>query len=94
MKEPEFIGDCFWIKHPDSIIVLEKQEYSRKRMKPSVLLVNRENRSLLKIPLDSEVIFMVRVANNLLSPLQQIYIFQLESNKHFKKVSFTESGPG
>lgn len=63
-------------------------------MKPSALLVNRENRSPLKIPLDSEVIFMVRVANNLLSPLQQIYIFQLESNKNFKKVSFTESGPG
>lgn len=85
--EPEFIGDCFWIKDSVPDKLLEKQEYTRSRKTPSLLFINGKDTSNVRIPAESEIKFIVRVTNNDLSPLQQIYIFQLGIDKRTKQRS-------
>jgi hypothetical protein len=81
VREPEFLGDCWWQTGADSAVLLEKRTYVRGTRTQSLLLIEGSEKSNIRIPADTPVKFIIRVSNNDLSPLAQIHIIRTELNR-------------
>jgi len=81
VREPEFLGDCWWQIGADSVVLLEKRTYVRGTRTQNLFLIDGGEKSNIRIPADTPVKFIIRVSNNDLSPLEQIHIIKTEWNK-------------
>jgi len=85
IKEPEFIGDCFWVKNPDSTKIVEKKQFTWSNKAHSLICINGLAKSETRLPLNKEVIFLVKVTNYKVSPTDQIHIFKVDYEKRDNK---------
>lgn len=83
--EPNFVGDCFWIKKADSTVVLEKQQYVTGSKTPDLFILNGPEKSTIRFVQNKELKFIVKVQNNTISPEEQIHVFKTAYNKKLKK---------
>ncbi len=85
IKEPEFIGDCYWEINPDSMGNVEKQNFTRGTKNHNLIILKGGRNSTTRIPQFKDITFIVKVKDNNISPIDQIKIFKVEYNKGLKK---------
>lgn len=83
--EPNFVGDCLWIKTIDSTAVVEKQQYTIGSKTPGIFILYGTEKSTTRFNQNKEVKFIVKVQNNNISPEEQIHILKTEYDKKLKK---------
>jgi len=81
-KEPEFIGDAYFIISNDSVVNLEKQQFlvGKKNSNIYIFYQTMEN-SPVRVTNGDEVTMVIKVANKQVSPVEQIYIFKIAQQK-------------
>jgi len=99
IKEPEFIGDCLWVKSLDTIKIVEKKQFTWGNKTHTIIYLNGSAKSETRLPINKEVTFLVKVANPKMAPTDQIHLFKTDYNKwdnkrfiDIKKHSFLSKG--
>lgn len=85
VKEPEYLGECFWVKSADSIKIVEKQTFVSGAKNRNLFLFNGPERSTTRFKTETEVVLRVKVSNNSVDPKNQIYLFKIDNDKGTKK---------
>lgn len=85
VKEPEYLGECYWVKSADSIKAVEKQTFVNGTKNRNLFLVNGPERSTTRFKTETEVVLRVKVSNNSIDPKTQIYILKIDNDKGTKK---------
>lgn len=85
IEEPEYIGDCFWIKSIDSVKTVEKEGFVNGTKNHNLLLINGKDKSTTRFVSSKEIAFRIKVINNNLDPKSQIYIIKTATDKGTNK---------
>jgi hypothetical protein len=85
VKEPEYLGECLWIKSADSIKPVEKQNFVIGTRNKNLFLINGSDKSTTRFKIVQEISLRVKVNSNSVDPKNQIYIFKIDNDKGTKK---------